>query len=113
DVIVPPSVKSEGKRYEWLLSPELVELTEEPIEALMPVRDIRGQESQRRSVMDRELLIDVMQMDLDRSVREVELAADFLIRETRTYEAHDLTFALSQRARESCGLAACSIAMRV
>ena len=79
----------------------------------MPARDLRGQESQRCSVMDREFLIDVMQMDLDSSIREVELAPDFFVRETGTYQAHDFTFALSQRARKPLCPAACGIVMRV
>src|SRR5260370_22020904 len=60
-----------------------------------------GQHRQRRSIVDRKLLKDRMQMYVDSAVGEIELAPDFLVRQSFAYQLNDLAFALAQPGRKS------------
>src|SRR5260370_17305203 len=60
-----------------------------------------GQHRQRRSIVDRKLLKDPMQMYLDSAVGEIELAPDFLVRQSFAYQLNDLAFSLAHPGRNS------------
>ena len=57
----------------------------------------KGQRREGRTVADCELLINVMQVDLDGTVGNIQLASDLLVRQSFGYQAHDLAFALGQQ----------------
>src|SRR5437879_11550997 len=60
-----------------------------------------GQHRKHRSIVDRQLLIDPMQMYLDSAVGKTELAPDLLVRQSLAYQMNDLAFAVAQHGRKS------------
>jgi hypothetical protein len=65
-----------------------------------PVRLAPGQRGEGRSVVDRKLLIDTVQVDLDRALGNVELASDILVRPSFGNQMYDLAFTVGQRGRQ-------------
>ena len=62
-----------------------------------------GQRCERCAIADRELLIDMMQMDLDRAVGNIQLASDLLVRQPFGYQAHDLTLSFGKHREHIFG----------
>ena len=57
---------------------------------------------ERSAIADRELFIDIMQVDLDCSFGDAEALGDFFVRQPFSNEEHGLLFALSQNVVEPC-----------